>query len=279
MPDLSGLIPGTKTVNKTELSEDLVVIQNMKVIPSPPLNAGDKFSVFFELKNQDELKTITVNWKNFDYGLCSPLNTPRASSGSVSLAPLQTEFMEWSFNAPSNEQIAYLTNKCPIRFKITYNYKTTSQIDASVMSDARYIELQKSGNPPSYTPNLVVGRGPIKTYMSFGAALPVRSGSSLPIFITVEDKGTGMLSSIPAGALTLNFNGISVNCGDRFNDCSSGTCTNKEIPIIQKKTSILRCSLTAPTVDPEKTYYFTASLDYNYELELQIDVTVKPLPT
>lgn len=194
LPDIfSGLIPGAgDKVNKTELSPDLIVIQNINVIPAPPISAGDQFSVSFDIKNQDEIKDVKIDYSLFDMGLCSYTTSQSSTTATIKLFPLQTEFVEWTFNSPSNDEIAYLPNKCPIRFKVNYTFDATSQIDVDIISAARLTQLQRAGTPPSFVPSLSVGIGPVKIYLSFGASLPARDNSSLPIFIIVEDKGTGL---------------------------------------------------------------------------------------
>jgi len=282
--DLSGIIPGLgggNKVNTSEASSDLIVIQNIRSIPSSPINSGDTFSVSFELVNQDEIKDVPITYELFDYGLCTPPPTSN-TSGGVTIAPLGTEWKEWSFTAPGNDKIGGLSTKCPIRFKVSYNWDSKSQIDVDVISVDRYNELQRAGQFPTFTPTLTVGRGPIKIYFTFGATLPIRSGTTLPIFITVEDKGTGLLGSLTQNKLKLSFEGLSdVDCGDRFTSCVSGSCSNSaEIPLIRKKTPQLRCTAKAPTnVTIEKTFYITATLNYDYDIIGETIVEVKPFLT
>lgn len=283
MPDIfSGLLPGGNSkVNTTEASPDLIVIQNLKSIPSPPINSKDTFSVTFEIVNQEEVEQVPITYELFDYGLCTPPTSDTKITTPINIAPLGTEFKEWVFTAPSNDQIAGLPTKCPIRFKINYVWEAKSQIDADVISRDRYDQLQRTGQFPSFTPSLSVGRGPIKIYLSFGTTLPMRTDSTLPIFITVEDKGYGLLGNIPTGALTLNFGGLSnVDCGERFTSCGGGSCSNAAIiPMISKKSPELRCTAKAPSVNIEKTFYITASLSYSYDLVGEVDVEVKPFLT
>jgi hypothetical protein len=208
--NLGGIIPGMggDNINKTELSPDLIVIQSLNVIPTPPVNAEDQFSVSFELKNQDEINEVRdIKYTLFDWGLCNPDETEgdKIEDTIPSLAPLQTEFKQWVFNAPNNALIGHLSTKCPIRFKVNYNYISASQINFDVISEDRLKELQRSGVQPSFTPSLTVGRGPLKISFSFGAELPIRSNKTLPLFISVEDKGTGIFGEIKNKTLSIAF--------------------------------------------------------------------------
>lgn len=323
LPDLSTLLNGGggNNVNKTELSPDLIVIQNINVVPSPPLNAGDDFTVSFEIKNQDDINEVrNVNYELYDWGICTP---PTQTSGSfASLAPLETEFEQWGFKAPDNSQIGYLPTKCPIRFKANYSYTVASQIDVDVISQDRLGQLQRAGTPPSFTPNLVVGRGPIKVYFSIGAQMPVKEGTTIPVFIQVEDKGTGLFGDITPGHLYINFpqEFTVTDCGTKFGPAASPmttfcagnynqpiTDTNSfcdvnndgkidvrdvaslssgitydntgNITMIDKSSPQMRCSVTVPSVDVERTFYISGYLSYTYDVDGETSVNVKPTMT
>lgn len=293
MPDIFGLGGGGSNVNKTELSPDLVIIQNINVIPNPPIYAGDTFTVSFEVKNQDDLNGVNdVKYSLFDSGLCN-WDSGDNTSGSVSggkLVPLQTELYQWTFKAPDNNLIAHLPAKCPIRFKVNYTYESNSSVDVDIISTERLKQLQRAGNTPSFTPSNVVGRGPIKIYFTFGSEMPVRSGNTLSVFINVVDKGSGLYGTIPSGDLSITFplDLTDPNCGEKFN-CGSGrsaVCKNNkpspigDIPIIKKSSPQLRCIVNASsTVTDEKTEYIIASLNYNYDVEGETSVGVKPTMT
>ena len=328
MPDIfNGIFPGGNNVNKTELSPDLIIIKNINVIPNPPINTLDQFSVSFEIINQDELKEASnVKYELYDWGLCDPLTTEGDPIVGTfdSLAPLQTEFKQWRFQAPDNNEIGYLSTRCPIRFKINYTYTSTSQIDLDVISKDRLEQLQKAGTPPSFTPSLSVGRGPVKIYFSFGNELPIKSENTISLFVKVEDKGTGMFGEIKNKTLIINFpdgfKTADVDCGSKFN-CTDNyltvfcfpffgqkpttennvcdtnndgiinmrdiqqttniitepTCyNNQEIPLIKKTSPQIRCSIKAPIVNVEKTFFIKGYLGYSYDVDGETSVGVKP---
>ncbi len=295
MPDIfNGIFPGTgNKVNKTELSPDLLVIQNINVLPNPPVNAEDEFTVSFEIKNQDDINEVrNVKYTLYDWGLCTAPNDRDGTFGSF--APQQTEFMEWSFKAPKNDEIAYLPNRCPIRFKINYTINTTSQIDVDVISKDRLSQLQRAGNSPTYIPSLTIGRGPIKIDLSFGAILPARDGTTLPVYITVQDKGSGLLKEVPNDTVDSGKKSLTLKIPKDFDigDCekfnNSGSDSNYKyyknnvtIPLIKKSSPQIRCSFVTPsTADVpslvEKTYFITASLEYDYDIFGETVVSVKP---
>jgi len=299
MPDFLQGIFGRPEVK--ELPPDVIVVENIKTLPSPPVNAGDRFTIIFEIVNKDEneeMKNVIVEL--FDYGLCEPQDleeqdweksttTPYTYSRAYNFSPLETEFVEWSFKAPENRKIAYLTAKCPIRFKVSYSYRSTSQVVVGVINQDERMRRLRAGQTISFIPNQTVGRGPVKIYFDFGASLPVITDSTLPVFITVEDKGTGLLEKIEAGYLLLKVHRDFTNpttC-EKFkfdapeDDYNVYKNTNDgDIEMIKRKSSLIRCSFDTPSEDEveiEQTYFLYSTIDYSYDLNYEVDIQVKPL--
>lgn len=277
-----GLFPGTGPTKKVQTS-DLITVQNLNVIPSSTINADDQFSISFEIKNQDEVVTVNdVKYNLFDTGLCTQKISGDDIEATIGeLSPLQAEFKEWTYKAPSNDAIGHLSVKCPMRFMVTYTHTTTSQIDIDVINSDRLTQLQRTGQTPTFTPTLTVGSGPMKIYFDFGASMPIRGSTAespvyLPVYITVEDKGTGLLGEIASGSLTLTLpTGFSIVEGEcpKFN--SDGT-NNQVIPIIRKASPKIKCSITVPSEDIEQTYYLRAELSYTYNMVQEPSVEIKP---
>ena len=182
---LPNIFRGQTGTQTTEFPPDIITVSSKNVIPNP-VNAQDTFTVSFEIKNIDDINDVeNVDVQLFDWGLCEPDLDPNIWALSqgiytqtfTSLAPNQTEFVEWQFSAPSNDQIANLPAKCPVRFKITYDSVANTQTDLLVISSDRLSQLQRAGETPSFTPSQVIGRGPIKIDFSFGATLPIRTST------------------------------------------------------------------------------------------------------
>jgi len=282
IPDvLKQMMPGFEQQEVKELPPDIITVQSLNILPTPPINTEDEFSVSFILKNQDDTNEVgQVKYNLFDSGLCDRAAGDDKALGT--LVPLQEEFVEWTFRAPTNDQIAQISTKCPIRFKVDYNFDARSQIDVNVISQSRLTELQRAGEGVTFTPTLTVGRGPVKIYLSFGASLPVKSGNKLPLYILVEDKGDGLYSLIPdeeGKRLVIEAPGFdATECvkDGKFTRSDSRLVSDGAIPLIRKKTVQLRCSLTAPAESFEKTYYITASLNYDYTITEETEVAVNP---
>jgi len=276
-----------------ELPPDVISINNVTVLPSTSVRAKDEFSLYFELFNQEEFDYTNVSYNLYDTGLCEVLagGQPAISSASTSgnlapeLAPKETRQIEWAFQAPDADKIAHIKVTCPIRFRFDFSYNAKSQIDVLVISSEHFSELQKAGKATTFSPTVNVGRGPIKTYFDFGTTLPVKNNASLPVYIRVEDKGTGMLQEIANDSFTItfkDFNLADVDCPYFNCNKTSGVCKNNaSIPIISKKSLDIRCSGIKTPANigvgiPEKTYFISSFLDYDYYVAGEVDVQVNP---
>ena len=272
-----------------EISDDVITVENVKVLPTPPLNPDDYFTISFQLVNNDEKKDVPVFYEILDDGMCN-LVTLGDKSGNFDdnpLVPGQVEFKEWTFKTPEGEAIGNIRNTCPIRFRIRYNFFSESEVEVNVISVDRYTYLQQTGEYETFTPTLVVGRGPIKIYMDLAATMPLRSRSKLPVYVEVKDKGTGLMKEVPPHKLVVQvpneFVGEDDNCGvlDNVTVMVDNTyfMNNAPIPFISKETFKIKCTFTAPDVDLEQTYFMNAYfLDYSYDIIEQVDVSVEPLP-
>lgn len=203
-------------------------------------------------------------------------------AGEFTFAPQQTETMEWWFTAPTNAQIVNMPYTCPIRYKIEYGMTAKTQTEVTVVDEAKLRELQRSGQYQQVTPKQNVYMGPVKIFFEFGLPQPVKEGDVLPLFITVEDKGSGRITgggNIATGNLKIKLpSGFTVKSCDKFSGTTELTNT-QQIPVIKKKSPQLRCAVQVPSVTDLRTYYIQAELTYVYELDYQQDVQINPTIT
>lgn len=203
-------------------------------------------------------------------------------TGEFTFAPQQTETMEWWFEAPTNAQIVNMPYTCPIRYKIEYGMTAKTQTEVTVVDEAKLRELQRSGQYQQITPKQNVYMGPVKIFFEFGLPQPVKEGDVMPLFITVEDKGSGRITgggNVATGNLKIKLpSGFTVKSCDKFSGTTELTNT-QQIPIIKKKSPQLRCAVQVPSVTDLRTYYIQAELTYVYELDYQQDVQINPTIT
>jgi hypothetical protein len=290
--------PSTKV---KEMPPDVISIQNITVIPSGVIRTEDQFSVYFDVFNQEEVDQLPAGFSLYDMGLCKFIGgepnsqnglsnqQPGSSNYYAPFLPRENRMVEWTFAAPSSDEIANIKTTCPIRFKFYYFYQSKSQIDVLVIGKDHFMELQRSGEIPTFSPTLNVGRGPVKIYFDFGASLPVKDSSDLPVYLTVQDKGTGSLNMIPIHSFNISFPSEFVFSSDKICpyfscDATTKVCTNnQEIPMVNRKSLEIRCSgiktpaATAESV--EKTYFISSTLEYPYYVDGQVDVEVTPRST
>ena len=313
MPDVFKQMMGQKVEGEVkEALADIITVQNTNIIPTPPIYADGEFTVSFEVFNQDETKEVeNVGISLYDYGMCAPQKDQFSPSGWTevsgaysysfgSFVPQQTEFAEFKFEAPSNTQIGGMEAECPIRYKVNYDFNAISQTDIQVISEDKLKALQRAGQSPSFTPTQSIGRGPIKIYFDFGAPLPIRENSILPVFIWIEDKGSGIFGDIkekdddqiwlkvPKDLVPDDFDG----CNGKFDKTPIvidetinpeyknynvyKLASEANIPMVKKKSPQLRCSFKPTLVTDEKTYYISANMSYSYALYEDLSVAIKP---
>lgn len=285
MPDFFSGLTGTQKSKVKEQPLDVITVQNINTLPKPPINTGDQFSISFEVTNLEEEREVEeVSYSLLDTGLCerSAGDDVSKSFTPPSFLPKQDEFVEWTFWTPTAEDLVHINSKCPVRFKVSYSFDAISEMEVDVISKAKYDQLQQSGEFQTFVPTLSLGRGPLRIILEFGASQPIKTDTTLPIYVTVEDKGTGLYATIPDGALNLTVPaGFSLEgCGDRFG-CTGNTCSNSgNIMMIEKKSPTFRCSLRTPsegTVAFEKVYIIESGLHYTYDITKQVDVDIKAL--
>jgi hypothetical protein len=277
-----------------ELPPDVIAKENVSVLPSSAsVRPGDEFSIYMDIVNEDDVDAVPVNYSVYDSGLCTwiggdPLNIDIGTSAVFgSLSPKEASMIEWNFKAPDSARLAGFSVTCPIRYKFSFNYTTSTQTDLEVIDRNYMTQLERSGQMAPFVPTINVGRGPIKVYFDFGTPLPVKTDSFLPVYLKVEDKGTGRLEYIDNGALEITFPSefILASQGSdgicTYFSCIGNVCKNDEkIPLINKKTLEIRCGGIKTPVSiganiPEKTYFITSTLKYDYFSAGQTDVKVE----
>jgi hypothetical protein len=308
--------------DEKEKPSDLIDFQNTFIIPSPPISAGEEFTFSTEAINLDDIQSVdAIEVNMYDTGLCritsedNPLSTSSEIYDGI-LVPEQVEFIEWGIRAPTNQQIGHLSAKCPLRYKLNYDFTAQTQLDSAVINYGKLVQLERAGESASFSPSETRGRGPIKILMDHGADNPVRTDSTMPIFIKIQDKGSGLLDtddgSIPIGAITLkvpielsyeeiyhvNDEGEITGGMPLYDICngyfSGGEVEDREgewpnilqiytnsrkIPLINRESPQIRCSFKTPNeevVSDEKTYYFSAEMNYSYAIDEITEVSIEP---
>lgn len=206
---------GTTTV---EASSDVMSFSDSTVIPNPPILTGDTFTTDFTIKNLDEFEDAkNVKLDLYDWGVCIPSScsspsgwdaidsTKLQTSYSASLngiSPNDVQQVECQFRSPSSEKIGGLDAKCPVRYKLTYDFSGITTTDLNVISNKKFQEMSRAGQTSVVTSVQSKSRGPIKVDFSFGVNQPVRTSSAdsevkIPMYVRIENKGTGTATKEP----------------------------------------------------------------------------------
>ncbi|MBU5557516.1 MAG: hypothetical protein QW751_00340 [Candidatus Aenigmatarchaeota archaeon] len=280
-----------------EAPEDIIVVQNENIVPTPPVLASDEFTVSFEVKNVDDINTVpSVNAELYDWGLCDESKiTGWTKLGSKyiqnlgKMGPGQSKPLDVVLVAPSAAQLGNLPGRCPVKYKVNYYFTASTSTSVEVISATRLRALQTAGQAPTYTPTTDIGRGPIKIYMAAVSAMPARTDSTLYISIQVQNKGAGTYLAVPEKKLILKAPDswtLQDNCGDEFIDAGTEPGyklykNKRTIDLVgaDKKTFEIRCGFKMPSesdVPETKEYYVFSSLEYRYDLIRELSVDIKP---
>lgn len=278
-----------------EAPKDVLVVKNLKVVPSEPVPADSKFNFGFYVENIAERKEAkNVEIFAYDWGRCEPknVNTRTNKKGPIKIYPGSTEVVKWEFKSPSNKELGYLSGKCPIRFLVNYEFDAFTQAEAMVVSQKRLEEASRAGEQITVSPEEVKGRGPIKIDIEFGTRQPFPEGSNIPFVVRIRDKGSGLLTSLDKNRLDIKLVGTrfgEVQCreskGSFLENILGGQCrcripeTEGGIPIIRKESPPISCSFKiGEGITGIKTYTIKASIDkYKYPLHKEKIVRINPI--
>ncbi len=225
-----------------EASNDVMAVSDSTVIPTPPILTGDIFTTSFIAKNLDDLEDAqNVKVRLYDWGACEPSSCTPAKSGDVgwdvidgkkssysasfgAVSPRDIQQIECQFKAPSAQQIGGIAARCPIRYKLTYDFSGVTTTELNVISNTKFHEMQRAGQTPVTQSVQSKSRGPIKVDFSFGVNQPVRTSAieadpsksntvKIPMYIRVENKGSGKIvqqTTSSAASTTPTGNAITV---------------------------------------------------------------------
>lgn len=236
---------------KVEASPDVMSFSDSTVIPNPPILTGDTFTTSFAMKNLDEFEDAkNVKIELYDWGVCTPSscipskkdnvgwdaidNTKSQTSYSAAfndISPKDVQQIECQFKSPSSEKIGGLDARCPIRYKLTYDFSGITTTELNIISNKKFQDMQRAGQTPSVTSTQSKSRGPIKVDFSFGVNQPARTSSAdseikIPMYIRVENKGSGKTGQTAITKTVCQKQGVKGNsaCESMGGKCLSSTC-------------------------------------------------------
>ena len=265
-PGISAGVNQPQTVQETH---DLIVIEDIRVIPSI-VYPESKITVSFRLKHVGDPKTsekVDVNVDVYDLGPCTNLN--KKWTNPITLNPQETKYLEVELQAPSQDIVAGLPKKCPVRIKLSYNYNAKTQVEAYVISEEKFKRLEQAGKAPYYSPNQYIGIGPVKIYFEFAQPQPFIAGKQVIFLVHAKNLGQGDVEKPKGKSLDITVNLV----GDK------SICSVTNLQFIKEETRKVRCTWTPELKgEEEKMFYLVAEMPYTYVLEKVIDIEVKPLP-
>ncbi|QQG40101.1 MAG: hypothetical protein HYS81_01690 [Candidatus Aenigmatarchaeota archaeon] len=293
-----------------EAPDDVLLITDAKVVPTPPIPADSTFDLTFLVENTGDAETgkeaKATKIYAFNWGRCEPAmggkegygnanewkNTTgealigipnQETSGGRTIFPGGGAYLvEWTFRSPTNDELGRVQGICTVQYKVGYDFTALTVTDVNVVSEARLREANRAGETITVTPITSKSKGPLKIDIAIGADQPIREGTTVPIRVSVEDRGAGLTREVGKEALTITFPDafIKIDCekgGFKRAVAEKPVYTNAEaMPFIRKETPPLRCDVTMPSATDLRTYTINAQMDYRYELFDETDVSITP---
>lgn len=282
---------------KVVAPNDVLLIENVQVIPNPPITADSTFSVAFQVVNKGTTQEGSMEARGvdvfcYDWGRCHPSDpmegvvvyAPTFNASPKTIYPGGAELVEFTFRAPTNTELGRMEGNCPIRYKVFYNFDAMTTSDIAIVSRNRLVDAHRAGETLSVTPVQTQSRGPIKISVDFETNQPVDEMLVVPVIIKIYDRGSGMYDKVNQSKLEIifppDFDIISCN-PTTWMAVSGNTVINSkgDIPLIKGESSPIRCDLKLRQgfVDDIKTYNVVARImGYKYPLYGEKIVDIKP---
>lgn len=289
---------------------DVLRIKDISLIPNPPISASPEsgkstFELSFLVENigtaeEGDKPAKETKVSIYDWGICTPIDEdgneiPKKEiiKPRDKIYPGGSVMISQDFKTPTNEELGNMEGKCPVRFKVNYNYDAHSTITFTLVSKDRLEQAARTGESLSVSPTTTKSRGPIKIDLSVDADQPIKSTNIVPVSIVVEDVGTGMYREVKEDKLKLTFpEKFEVSCYPKYKE-STGSgwmgepsdvgdsleVFNKgNITLIKGKTPKIRCDLRYKgDLENMKTFSIRADMmDYTYSLYGETYVDVEP---
>ena len=263
-----GISSGMKKPKTVEETHDLVVIDDIRVIPSviyPDMDVFVNFRVKHvgDPKTSDETKDVKITI--YDLGPCKDLDTSKIPQ-SFDIYPQETKYFEITFTAPDEDTVAGLPKKCPVRIKVSYTYTAKTQVEAYVMTQDKFKELGMAGKSPYYAPTQKVGIGPVKIYFEFVQPQPFFDGKDVTFFVYAKNLGNGDVG----GSFNINV--------EALGSSNQPTCPSSgDLKFVEGETRKVKCTWEPDLGgSEEKMFYLVASAGYTYSYEKVVNVEVQP---
>ena len=280
---------------------DVIKVQSLTVIPTQPITSNSNFEVSFQVINVGVAEEGDKAAKNvkvyiYDWGLCDPIDKNENAIYSdeiigivgqpVDIYPGGAEMVSQDFKTPTNEELGNMQGRCPIRFRVEYDYDAHTTTTLTLVSDDRLKEAARAGESLTTSSSTTKSRGPLKIDFSVDATQPIRSDSVIPVTIKVEDVGSGLYQQVGQNELVLSFpKEFDITCYP--DEWMSGVSTNGELKIVRNEkpitlikgtTPAIRCDLRyqGPAVTNMKTFTLRADMDYTYKVYGDTYVSIKP---
>ena len=279
--------------NVEEFRHEVIVIRSLQAIPSQTMRAGQTLTLRAYVQNLQMPESNPqegVEIELFDDcdifetngGVCTGGTFEGNKCTIKKMYPRSTAVVDWKMTAKHLK----IKTPCDVGVLVKYKYTTHTTSSASFVNQEEYENLVAQGKQFSEKGTMVVGEGPVKSYIEVsgqpimvdirGGKTGEHAGKGMMTF-WVENKGSGQLEGN-----TVAKNDIKIGCANgELAGCEA--CQEKidteGLKLIGRVSPKYSCEIWpahASWITQEKTYQLTSEISYTYKFTKRIKLTVEP---
>ncbi len=301
VPGFGGDVVKINQEVKEEGDRDIVIIKDVKTIPTSPVLPDQDVQLSFIIENVDAIKEVKINSINlFDAPLfkdkngnqcnlndaCKPVNSDNTPFDFNSvLLPKEQRLVRFDLKSPASDEIGNLKTKVKLNFKISYSADTTLVFQVPLVNLNEIKSKQLSGETLSLNVKKTYGPGPLQPDVELFGSPYILAGQPATLIFSVVNKGKGKIATednnkIKQGSLKIKLDQfITPTAQQSALSCSSSECSNQRfLELYKDKTLPLRLETKSSqlTNEPFKTLKIDAVVSYSYEFRDSIEIETSP---
>lgn len=252
--------------NPTVTSETQDLVLKAEAVPLE-VRSGKKLDLYFELDALKDLKDVSFNITDAclfsgDYAGVferQDMKENKTRDFKVSLTAGNVDF----------------DTDCQIRFKSNYSARLIAAQDIIVLSEAEFLDEQRTGKINERQANFVSTDNPLQLAISFSDPQPFEDKTDEFMYIEYSNTGSGTLEKLEKDSVQFTTPGnVKITCDDYKADGNKLTL-NRDLVFIDGRAKKSTCKLTTQANQPVDSKTLQITANYLYTIDNSINVKIK----
>ncbi len=265
---------------------EVIIIKEIKVLPSKEVKANEDVDVYITLKNKDsekELKDVEAKISNpGDFGCKNPTNCLY----KLTMHPLQEKTLHFKLKAPNFQGTMHIPET--LTFSVSFKYDSHTTKSVWLIGKEKYKKYLEAGRRVPTTLSESKSKGPVRIDLSIDAEQPVSidmDGKKINLYLQMNNAMDGIVSEFDSLDLSINCppGEASLQFSDWDNETFSGTTTDlhchkkTEIAFYGKSSPKYYFVLNAAGNENSEVTQCTVSADaiYKYEISRNFEIVIE----